>query len=155
MAANPKKKRGIYIESQRPGGGGNDDPSLLDDKVADFSYQSDVLAQLIVDLWLGLHANLITPSTGNITTAQYQARSAAAKAVLAARGFYLQKPIVITEDEYINGFSALDAGLVSGGVNDGIVLVVPNPTRATITGVTSPALVETAKMLMAVTPNGI
>ena len=155
MAANPKKKRGIYIESKRPGGGGNDDPSLLDDKVADFSYQSDVLAQLIVDLWLGLHANLITPSTGNITTAQYQTRSAAAKAVLAARGVYLQKPIVITEDEYINGFSALDAGLVSGGVNDGIVLVVPNPTRATTTGVTSPALVETAKMLMAVTPNGI
>ena len=71
--AEPKKKRGIYAD---PAGTPKE---TLEDKVADFSYQNDVLAQLIVDIWAGPHANLITPAT---TKPQYQARSAAAKAVL-------------------------------------------------------------------------
>ncbi|MFL5237526.1 MAG: hypothetical protein ACJ8EL_07975 [Rhizomicrobium sp.] len=47
-------------------------------------------------------------------------------------------------------FSLTDAGLASG-----VVFVLPDQARATITISTPPALVETAKMLMAVTPNGI
>ena len=139
-----KKKRGIYADDA---GTPKDD---LEDKVADFSYQNDVLAQWIVDTWTGPANNpLITPSTGSISMMQYLARSDAAKAALAARGIYLEKPIVITEDEYDAGFSLKDAGL---DATIGVVFVLPRPTRPTLSG---PPLLETAKMLMAITPNGI
>lgn len=144
-AAEPtKKKRGIYADAK------NTPKKDLEDKVADFSYQSDVLAQLVVDMWAGAHANLIAPTGPGTTEAQYQARSAAAKTVLAARGIYLEKPIVITEDEYDEGFNLEDAGLTA---TIGIVFVLPRPTRPTTFG--GPPLLETAKMLMAITPNGI
>lgn len=130
--SNKKQKRGIFADKN------------LEDKVADFSYQNDVLAQWIVDIWTGPANNpLITPST------EYSARSAAAKAALAARGIYLEKPIVITEDEYDAGFNLADAGLER---TVGVVLVLPRPTRSTLAG---PPLLETAKLLMAITPNGI
>jgi hypothetical protein len=51
--ANPPKKRGIYQNSKA---GGADD---LVDRVADFSYESDELAQLIVEMWLGGHGDLV------------------------------------------------------------------------------------------------
>ena len=140
-AAGPKKKRGIYADPQ------NTPKKDLVDKVADFSYENDALAQLIVDMWSGAHPNLITPATN---PAQYQARSVAAKAALAARGIYLEQPIVITENEYEDGFSLLDAGL---SATTELSFVLPRNTRATTFG--GPALLETAKMLMAVTPNGI
>src|ERR1700761_9401643 len=66
LAAGPtSKKRGIYAD---PSGTlvGN-----LQDKVADFTYQNDVLAQLIVDTWTGGHANLTTPSGPGTTPPQY------------------------------------------------------------------------------------
>jgi hypothetical protein len=131
------KKRGVW-QNSKTGGGGTDD---LVDRVADFSYESDALAQLIVEYWLGQHTDLVTGAPA--------ARSAAARAALAAKGLYLQQPIVITELEYDGGFSLADAGLPSA-----VVFVVPDVARATIVG-TPPALIETAKMLMAVTPNGI
>jgi hypothetical protein len=145
-AAPAKKKRGIYADPP------STPKALLDDKVADFSYQNDVLAQLIVDIWAGAPAvaNLITPTGPGTSKADYQARSARAKAALAARGIYLEKPIVITEDEYDDGFSLEDAGLTA---TDGVVFVLPRSTRPTTFG--GPPLLETAKMLMAITPNGI
>jgi hypothetical protein len=143
-SSNKKQPRGIFADEA---GTAKDN---LEDKVADFSYQNDVLAQWIVEIWTGPTNNpLITPSTGTISTTQYLARSAAAKAALAARGIYLEKPIVITEDEYDAGFSLADAGLDR---TDGVVLVLPRPTRPTLAG---PPLLETAKLLMAITPNGI
>jgi hypothetical protein len=143
------KKRGVWQNTRAPGGGAPNDDNLVD-RVADFSYQSDALAQLIVEMWLGNYGNLITPSGVGTTPAQYQARSAAAKVALAARGLYLQQPIVLTEIEYDGGFSLADANLPSA-----IVFVVPDQNRATTTVATPPALLETAKMLMAITPNGI
>ena len=50
MASHPKK-RGIYAD---PAGTAI---ANLQDKVADFSYQNDTLAQLIVDMWTGAHAD--------------------------------------------------------------------------------------------------
>ena len=137
----PKKKRGIYADVA------GTSKANLEDKVADFSYESDVLAQLIVEIWLGQHTDLTTPSGAGTTHAQYRAREAAAKAVLAARGIYLDHPIVITEDEYDDGFHLADAGLSP------VVFVLPRDTRPTTAG--PPPLLETAKMLMAITPNGI
>ncbi|WP_028351238.1 hypothetical protein [Bradyrhizobium murdochi] len=131
------KKRGIYA-----------DPGLTD-KVADFSYQNDVLAQLIVDIWTSPSPHpLITPTGPGTQPLDYLTRSGAAKAALAARGIYLASPIVITEEEYEDGFSLASASLSPA---NGVVLVVPRYARATA----GQPLLETAKMLMAVTPNGI
>src|SRR5919108_3780134 len=137
-----RKKRGIYADpagTLRPN---------LEDKVADFSYENDALAQLIVEMWSGQHTNLITPSGSGTTQPQYQARSAAAKAILAERGIYLDFPIVVLEDEYDDGFHLAAAGL---SADNGVVFVLPRKARTT----TGKPLLETAKMLMAVTPNGI
>ena len=127
------KKRGIYADTG------------FTDKVADFSYQNDVLAQLIVEIWSSAYPALIATAT---TPAQYLARSFAAKGVLEDRGIYLAQPIVITEKEYEDGFSLADAGL---SAENGVVFVLPRPARAT----TGAPLLETAKMLMSITPNGI
>jgi hypothetical protein len=144
MAIGPKK-RGIWQNARSPGPKDPRDPALVD-KVADFSYSSDELAFLITEIWLNNHPNLLTPVNN------YAARSTAAQAALAARGIRLTNPIVITEAEYDEGFSLGSASLAP----DGVVLVVPNPARATGSTVPGgPSLLETAKMLMAVTPNGI
>jgi hypothetical protein len=132
----PAKKRGVYAD---PAGTPH---ANLADKVADFSYESDALAQLIVECWT------VGSTLTSLTTGTFAARSAAAKAALAARGIYLDFPIVVTEDEYDNGFSLADAGL---SADKGLVFVVPRTTRATA----AKPLLETAKMLMAITPNGI
>lgn len=152
MAPRKAKKRGIYKDSKIPDGGGPASSDSLTDKVADFSYESDALAQLIVEMWLGQHSNLLAAPAQT----DYPARTANAKAAFAAKGVYLEKPIVITETEYEDGFSLADAGLVdASGKNNGVVFVAPDKERATTTISTPPSLLETAKMLMAVTPNGI
>ena len=155
MAMPPKaKKTGIWRNTRNPGGGNPAGDDNLVDRVADFSYQSDALAQMVVDIWLGSFNNLITPentAAAPIAQGDWMNRSNAAKAVLATRGIYLQQPLVVTENEYILGVSLADANLGSA-----VVFVVPAPTRPTLAiGGTPPTLLETAKMLMAVTPNGI
>ena len=149
--ARKAKKRGVYKDSKTPDGGGNPNVDNLTDKVADFSYESDALAQLIVEMWLGQHNDLLAAPAQT----DYAARSANAKAAFSAKGIYLEKPIVITETEYEDGFSLADANLVVNNKNVGVVFVVPDKDRATTTILTPPSLLETAKMLMAVTPNGI
>jgi len=134
-----RKKRGIYAD---PAGTG---VAHLEDKVADFSYQNDSLADLIVECWT------VAATLNNLTTGTFAARSTAAKTALAARGIYLDHPIVLTEKEYEDGFSLADAGLPP---EEGLVFVLPRVERATTTA-PRPPLLETAKMLMAVTPNGI
>ena len=113
-----KKPRGIFADSG------------LTDKVADFSYQSDALAEMIARAWTDptFRANIKT--------------QAGAQAELAARGFSLMNPIVIEESTYVAGYHA---------PADAVVFVIPDPSRITTGG----PLLETAKLLMAVTPNGI
>jgi hypothetical protein len=139
-----KKKRGVWQNSRTHGGGGPSEDNLVD-RVADFSYESDALAQLVVEMWLGQHGNLLAAPLPT----DYVQRSANAKLAFAAKGIYLQQPIVLTEIEYDGGFSLADALLPSA-----VVFVLPDQARATIIP-TPPVLLETAKMLMAVTPNGI
>jgi hypothetical protein len=143
-----KNKRGIFRDKAT---------GTKDDKVADFSYTNDALAQLIVDMWLGNHQDLITMSGAGTTLQQWQARSAGAKTALAQRGILLQLPIVITEKEYVDGFRLEDAGLLdASGENIGVVFVLPRPDRPTLGNPgPPPPLLETAKMLMSITPNGI
>jgi hypothetical protein len=129
-----KKKRGIYADPATTAA------AQLEDKVADFSYQNDSLAELIVECWGG--------DLDDLTNGPYQQRAIAAKQALAARGIYLAHPIVITEDEYESGFHLATAGIPT---DTGIVFVVPRITRVTA----GKPLLESAKMLMAITPNGI
>ena len=82
-AGGAKKKRGIYAD---PAGTSK---ANLEDKVADFSYQNDVLAQLIVEMWQ-VPTLISSRLTGSGTTQpQYQQRSSCAKTALEARGIYL------------------------------------------------------------------
>jgi len=109
---------------------------------------------LIVEMWLGQHLDLTD------TTKTLQQRSAAAKTTLDTFGVHFQKPIVITEVEYDQGFSLADVTFPDGSdMTTGVVLVVPDSRRANVTAAYPPGgsmdLLETAKMLMAVTPNGI
>ena len=111
-----------------------------DTRVADFSYQSDSLATLIVEAW----AN--STFQNSLTQGSQATRESNAKQALADRGIYLQHPMVITEAEYQPGYQLSDP--------DGVVFVLPNQSR-TGTFPAHQSLLETAKLLMACVPNGI
>jgi len=108
-----------------------------DEKVLDFSYTSDILAQLVVDAWA---------SNGLWNKLTNHANQAAVRDELASRGVFLHHPVVLTEDEYNDGWQQED--------DDEVVLVLPKPSRK-IAATGAFTLLETAKLLMAVTPNGI
>jgi hypothetical protein len=105
------------------------------ERVADFSYQNETLAQMIVYAW-----------TDQTFRTQLLTNSQTAKSALADRGIYLKAPFVITEADYNNGYHMPDP--------DGVVFVLPNQPR-TATPSQGQTLLETAKLLMACTPNGI
>jgi hypothetical protein len=114
----------------------------LQERVADFSYQNDALAQLIVEAWTD-------PDFEKwLTTRQSDGTSPNAKASLEARGIFLANPIVFTEEEYNSGCHNPDPD------GTGVIFVVPDRSR-----VEQPphhlSLLETARLLMAITPNGI
>ena len=117
-----------------------DDKGDLHDRVADFSFQSDSIAQMIVEAWTDPHFQtwLLTPGPNGTAPN--------AKAALEDRGIYLANPVVITEAKYYQGYHLQDP--------NGVVFVLPDEPR---TGSPPPhrSLLETAKLLMACTPNGI
>jgi hypothetical protein len=125
--------KGIYRQTPA-----NTAPNDDEQRVAEFSYQSDALADLIVKAWTetahnGFYDQL---TKGNN-------RSKTAKDALDARGIHLTAPIVITELEYYEGYTMDDPA--------GVVFVLPDSERAD----TTKPLLEAAKLLMACTPNGI
>ncbi len=125
-----KTKEGILNEIKEYGA---ERPDKTKVKVADFSYESDDLAQLIVDAWCD-------PTVENRLLDKEQGRK-----LLAERGIYLSKPHVITESDYNKGHECDP---------DEIVLVLVNKDRITAAP-PGRSLLETAKFLMAITPNGI
>jgi len=107
------------------------------EQVADFSYApNDHLAQMIVDAWTNPDFKTLLLQPGN------------AKALFAERGFYwngtAKQPVVISEDDYNNGYVLNDP--------DDIVFVLPDHDGTCPPGQN---LLDTAKLLMAATPNGI
>ena len=115
--------------------------------VAIFSYApNESLAQMIVDAWVDddFRKQLIerkTDGSGNATALAKES----ARTTLAARGIYLKSAVVITESEYDNGFVLDDA--------DEVAFVLPNQSR--VTPRPGQSLLDTARLLMAATPNGI
>ena len=126
---NQKPERGIWKNKN--------DVNDPDVKVLDFSYTSDVLAQLVVDAWASNQLRQKLLNHGNQGAVQTE---------LASRGVFLKHPVVLTEDEYENGWQQEH--------DDEVVLVLPDEAR-TIAASGAFNLLETAKLLMAVTPNGI
>lgn len=102
--------------------------------VADFSYQNDALAQMIVDAWVdqGFRARLLQRDN--------------AQAILAERGIHLRHPVVIDEATYHSNTHTLQH-------DDEVVFVLPDPARVDVRKQHS--LLETARFLMACVPNGI
>jgi hypothetical protein len=106
-------------------------------QVADFSYSpNDSLAQMIVDAWVNPDFNDLLLTPGN------------AKAVFATRGFFwngtIKTPVVISEDAYNAGYTRQN--------DDEVVFVLPKHNGTCPPGQN---LLDTAKLLMALTPNGI
>jgi len=117
------------------------------DLVADFFYTpNDALAQMIVDAWCDENfRNLLL--MGEDET-KGEERRKAAKALFASRGFYWNGtskiPIVISENEYNAGWVLTH--------QDELCFVLPNHDGTCPPGQN---LLETARLLMAATPNGI
>ena len=124
-----KTERGIWKKKGNP-----HDPDV---KVVDFSYESDRLAGLVVEAWT---------DTNLRDTLLDHADQPAVKAELASRGIFLSRPVVLTEDEYEAGWQMEH--------DDEVVLVLPDKSRRTNAS-GGFDLLETAKLLMAITPNGI
>ena len=139
MAKNkPSGNAGKGIYKKTPA---NTQPNDDEQRVAEFSYQNDALAELIVAAWTD------APGSGGIyddlTTGSEKQRAQHAKKALDARGVNLTAPIVITEKEYYDGYTMENPA--------GVVFVLPDTARAD----TAKPLLEAAKLLMACTPNGI
>ena len=112
----------------------------------DFTYvPNDSLAQMIVDAWVdqAFQKSLLEREKDGITVTD--AAASEAKASLAAHGIYLTRAVVITEEEYDNDYQAQQ--------DNEVVFVLPNAGR--VTPRPGQTLLETAKLLMAATPNGI
>lgn len=116
-----------------------------DKGVAIFSYApNDSLAQMIVDAWVD-NAFQTQLTDRNAAGAATDMAKSVARSSLAARGIYLKSVVVITENEYNNGHVLNDA--------DEVALVLPNLSR--VTPRPGQSLLDTARLLMAATPNGI
>jgi hypothetical protein len=116
--------------------------------VPSFSYApNDNLAQLIVQAWTiqSLRDQLLDRDAASKPTAV--AVKAATDAVNAA-GFNLKRAVVITEKEH-------DADYTMGDAITEVVFVLPDPARLGTGFVPGQSLLETARLLMACTPNGI
>ena len=119
----------------------------IDDRVADFSYApNDSLAQMVVDAWCDKNFKDLLLMGEDATKAE--ARQNAAKALFASRGFFWngtsKMPIVISENEYNNGWVLSH--------QDELCFVLPNHNGTCPPGQN---LLDTARLLMAATPNGI
>lgn len=136
-----------------------------------FSYQNDKLADLIVAIWANVPfqgGGVNVAGLGDaICGAQARdnkglptatARAAAKAALNFIAGMDLDKVVIITEDEHDDDYTMQDP--------DEVVFVLPRKSRV-IAGTAMPNngippapvysqdLLETAKVLMACTPNGI
>jgi hypothetical protein len=121
----------------------NPDPFL---PVPDFTYSSDSLAQIIVDAWIDKEYRdqlLERDSHGRVTVAAAQLATSSVNAA----GFNLTRAVVIAEHEYFNHYT------VPAKHDNEVVFVLPNLNR--MTPRPGQSLLETARLLMATTPNGI
>jgi hypothetical protein len=115
--------------------------------VPDFSFtDNEGLARVIVDAWVDQSYQdlLLQRGTDHITVTP--AAAAAATESVRECGFQLKRAVVISEAEYYRPYTVQDP--------DEIVFVLPNPSRVK-SARPGQSLLDTARLLMATTPNGI
>jgi hypothetical protein len=137
-----RKKSDKLIEIEKEAGNPNPYPYL---PVPDFTYSSDCLAQVIVDAWVDAHYRheLLHRDPGGIVPPA--AVHLATRSVNSC-GFNLERAVVISEAEYFDGY-------VQQAPSE-VVFVLPDHDRVKFHP-SGKSLLETAKLLMATTPNGI
>jgi hypothetical protein len=114
--------------------------------VPDFTYSSDCLAQMIVNAWADPNYQNALLQRDAHHRPTHEAVKLATESVNSC-GFNLERAVVISEEEYYDGYTIpLDSPEV--------VFVLPNLNRVKIRPPVH-SLLETAKLLMATTPNGI
>jgi len=124
-----------------PGAGPGAANATRDVTMPSFSFPpTDALAQVIVDLWANPGQILDRDGAGNPTNGAV----AEATAKIQAAGFDLERAVIITEQEHDDDYTMQDP--------DEVVFVLPRDSRVIDR---STHLLETAKLLMACTPNGI
>ena len=115
----------------------------LEETVPAFSYNPDKLAPVIVSLWTNPQRVLQRDGDGNPTQHAYDDATAA----INAAGFDLERAVIISEEEHDDDYTMQ--------FDNEVVFVLPDRDRAKDPATSAPKLLETAKLLMACTPNGI
>jgi hypothetical protein len=112
----------------------------------DVFYTNDGLAQLICDAWTdaAFRGKLLERDAKGDPT---PAAVAEATNGVKAKGFNLQRAVVISEDEYDNDYTMQQ--------DNEVVLVLPKENKIPAGAGGRSTLLETARFLMARTPNGI
>ena len=133
----------------KPGGIKRKKGTSDDITVPEFAMPPDAvpgIAQVIVDIWQQTKPNLDKIMERNHGEATPTAVKQATDAInAAAPTFKLKQVVIISEAEHDDGYTA---------EKDDVVFVLPNKER--VADITSSAsLLNTAKLLMACTPNGI
>ena len=144
-------REGLTVAPTAPGGIKKKKGSL-EMTVPEFAMPPDAvpgIAQVIGNAWQGdaslsniLERVTSGPTKGVATALAVQQATAAINA--AAPKFNLKRAVIISEDEH-------DAGCTME-FEDDVVFVLPRKTRVDLTGAN---LLQSAKLLMACTPNGI
>jgi hypothetical protein len=113
-----------------------------------FSFSpNEGLAEMIVEAWDNrAYRDQLLDRAGNPPAPTAQAIQLATASV-NARGFNLKRAVVISEAEHDNTYTSLD--------DDEVVFVLPEPSRLGTPFGPRDALLKTARLLMACTPNGI
>ena len=144
-------REGLTVAPTAPGGikknkGG------LEMTVPEFAMPPDAvpgIAQVIVNAWNGdaSLSNILDRTNpgpqGVATPTAVQQATAAINA--AAPGYNLKRAVIIKEEEHDAGYTMQ--------TEDDVIFVLPNPGR--LKSLAGANLVQTAKLLMACTPNGI
>lgn len=136
MGKRKQRTQGGIFKKKR----NNNDPDV---KVLDVSYTGDALATVVAKAWIDQGTN--GPNYKDLMSKD----PAKVKVILANNGVLLTNPVVLTEDDYEDGWEQDN--------DDQVVLVLPNLTRVAMppAPVNPAQLLETAKALMACTPHGI
>jgi hypothetical protein len=110
---------------------------------------NDALAEMIVQAWtIEAFRDQLLERDNSVPPKVTDAAAKAATDAVNAAGFNLKRAVVITEKEHDNNYRMQDP-------DTEVVFVLPDPKRLGTSFVPGESLLDTARMLMACTPNGI
>jgi hypothetical protein len=128
------------VKDKRPAKTGQ---AIRDITQPSISYTDDDLPTVITTVWATPGHILDRDGKGVPTT---QAAQEASDLINNETGMKLKRAVIITEEEHDNDYTMQD--------DDEVVFVLPNRTRV-VANANNNQLLESAKLLMACTPNGI